>query len=245
MPLGFDPLAFRPEQIGNLMKTYPKIETLYNRGDDFKVDFSLRRPEFGLINKWMVQEKVDGTNIRVNYSLDRQPVMHFGNAQPAFVFGGRTDNALLPAPLLARLNEIFDDEQAAECRARCVEYGVREITFFGEGFGPGIQNGSLYGPSVDFICFDILVDDRTWLQPADVIEVCAEQEILRVPILGWHTTSEIEEMVRKGVRSQIAPNAIPACEGIIARPIQNLFDQRGNRVMFKLKTTDFPLTEIC
>jgi hypothetical protein len=142
-------------------------------------------------------------------------------------------------PLVARLNEIFDDEQAAVCRARCLEYGIREITFFGEGFGPGIQSGGLYGPSVDFICFDILVDDRIWLQPTDVIGICSEHEIRHVPILGWFPRDEIVDWVRDGVRSQIAPNAIPACEGIIARPMQNLFDQRGHRVMFKLKTKDF------
>src|SRR3990167_4368736 len=45
---------------------FPKIETLYERGADFSVTDVLRSPVIGTISKWLVTEKVDGTNIRID-----------------------------------------------------------------------------------------------------------------------------------------------------------------------------------
>lgn len=69
---------------------YPKIETLYERYPDTHkvIKGQLKRPEFGLVNSWLVTEKIDGTNIRVQYL----------NAQiPTVSFKGRTDNAQMPS----------------------------------------------------------------------------------------------------------------------------------------------------
>lgn len=44
---------------------------------------------------WQFTEKVDGTNIRVYWDGHRVE------------FGGRTENAQIPAPLVNKLNELF------------------------------------------------------------------------------------------------------------------------------------------
>src|SRR3972149_6496013 len=50
---------------------YPKIDTLFERGEDFKVDVTrIRRPEFEIPQRWLVTEKGDGNNVRV--SLERE-----------------------------------------------------------------------------------------------------------------------------------------------------------------------------
>src|SRR5260221_3416716 len=54
-------------------------------------------PEFGNIRKWHVEEKVDGTNIRIIY--------RDGNVS----FAGRTKDAQLPPHLLKYLQDTFTD----------------------------------------------------------------------------------------------------------------------------------------
>ena len=46
---------------------YSKIDTLFDRGSDFRVDEArVRRPEFLVPREWAVTEKIDGTNVRVS-----------------------------------------------------------------------------------------------------------------------------------------------------------------------------------
>ena len=50
----------------NKSTTYPKIETLFDRDSQFKLNTdAIRKPELDLIKKWEVTEKIDGTNIRI------------------------------------------------------------------------------------------------------------------------------------------------------------------------------------
>jgi hypothetical protein len=79
------------------MKEYHKIETLFDRDDKFKVVIGKwRLPEFEYLkdNLWLYTEKIDGTNIRVMWDAQTKAVR----------FGGKTDNAQMPAFLLAKLS---------------------------------------------------------------------------------------------------------------------------------------------
>jgi hypothetical protein len=72
------------------MRKYDKIETIFSRdmtGTKKLIPGVFRDPtvEFLRVNKWIWTEKVDGTNIRVYW--DGHTVS----------FGGRTDNATIPA----------------------------------------------------------------------------------------------------------------------------------------------------
>ena len=86
------------------MKEYHKIDSLFKRterGELILGDFS--RPEFAYLarTEWEWTEKVDGTNIRVSWD------------GMAVRFGGKTDNAMLPVPLLDRLHVLFTSETLA------------------------------------------------------------------------------------------------------------------------------------
>ena len=66
--------------------------------------------------------------------------------------------------------------------------------------------------------------------------------IKTAPYLGSWTFTEIIERVKVGVPSVVAKEESGQdviAEGIVARPIETLFDKRGNRVILKLKTKDF------
>lgn len=121
------------------MIEYPKIETLYDRDEKFKViPGVLRRPEFALPRRWVVTEKIDGTNIRVGMTADG-----------AVSFAGRTDKAQIPVHLLAYLVATFTRDRMAAAFTP-----ETEVVLFGESYGAKIQNGGDYRPDVGFALFD-------------------------------------------------------------------------------------------
>lgn len=101
-------------------------------------------PEFGSINRWMIDEKVDGTNVRIFW----QPDDPFSPS-----FGGRTNNAQMPTSLLQHLQHTFTREKMQKQFP-----DVHKVILFGEGYGPKIQAvGGRYRKDVSFILFDVVI----------------------------------------------------------------------------------------
>jgi hypothetical protein len=203
---------------------YSKIETLFERGEDFVVDPSrLKKSVLGTITLWDATEKIDGTNIRVMLS-------ETGDIQ----FGGRSDNAQLPADLLMYLVRTF--QQDALKAAFWLEGKPVSAVLYGEGYGAGIQKGGCYRPDKAFILFDCLVDGLWWLDRAALLDVAGKLAIDTVPYLGRMTLEEIVSLTREPFASKIGTGQ---AEGIVARPIETLYDKRRERIIIKLKTRDF------
>lgn len=212
---------------------YHKIETVFERREDFSVDASrLKKPVLGTINAWDVTEKIDGTNIRVILSGEDASVR----------FGGRSDNAQLHAGLLQKLIQTFTPEKLRV--AMWIDGKPTAAVLYGEGYGAGIQKGGAYRPDAAFRLFDVLVDGKWWLDWEAVCDVAAKLDIKTVPYLGRWTLAKIVERVERGIPSQVtAEESVTTngfvAEGIVARPIEPLFDRKGARVILKLKTRDF------
>ncbi len=202
------------------MKEYPKIESLFNRDEKthrFKLgDF--RRPEFEYLwcNDWEATEKVDGMNIRVNYSGD------------GVGFYGRTDRAQLPVPLVERLAELFPLDAFK---------GIDPMTLYGEGYGAKIQKGggNYKADGVDFVLFDVRCGDW-WLRRSDVADVAEKLGIKEVPTHYAGGLDGIEKMVAQGFTS--AWGAFDA-EGVVCRPAVEMNTRSGERIIVKIKTKDF------
>lgn len=203
---------------------YPKIETLYERDESFSVTDVLKRPVLASINPWVVTEKVDGTNIRVHLTETNE-----------VRFGGRSDAAQLPADLLNRLHQDFTPEKMAALR---LDAEPVSITLYGEGYGAGIQKGGDYRPDKAFILFDVQIAGKFWLKDEAVTEIAEKLGIPRCPILGHWSLAEIRERVQAGIPSIVAEGRCQM-EGIVARPLEPLFDARGHRLIIKLKTKDW------
>lgn len=210
------------------MKTYEKIETLYQRdieGTKKLMPGVYRNPtmEFLKDNTWQWTEKVDGTNIRVYWD---------GHCVS---FGGRTERASIPAPLVNRLNDRFGGEENAQLFEQL--FGEREVILFGEGYGSGIQKaGKAYkSDGVDFILFDLLIGNN--YQPRESVERCAESfGVGVVPIVGEGALEEAVAFVKGNPKSQLGDIDM---EGIVCRPVQELRDRCGKRVICKIKWNDF------
>lgn len=208
------------------MKEYHKIDTVFKRDPANKHQTLLvgdwSQDAFGYLanNEWVFTEKVDGTNIRVMIGADRK-----------ITFGGKTDNASIPAFLVSRLEARFFPQVD-----RLAEIFPDGGCLYGEGYGPKIQKGGgNYRADADFVLFDIKVGDW-WLQ-RDAIEETAQKLALDVvPIIGRGTLAEMIAMTRAGFNSTWG--SFPS-EGIVARPTVELKTRNGSRIITKIKCRDF------
>jgi len=243
---------------------YPKIETIFNRDERFKVvEGDYRLTEFENIRKWYVTEKIDGTNVRVIYEPQFPPKkggIKIGLAYEVKYAGhtlrctGRTDKSQLHPNLIAylektftidKLNEIFPDKQV---EGEPIQYP--SVILFGEGYGPKIQKGGNYRPDISLRLFDVYIYDREhqmggwWLEPENVLDIATKLGIEVVPPLGIYSTDEAVNHVKAKFPSIVAfkekGNPEYLMEGIVARTKPLLFTRRGKRLMWKLKVKDFP-----
>ncbi len=211
------------------MITYSKIETLFERATDgsnrlIKGKFRSEAVAATANLEWEFTEKVDGTNIRVGW--DGYKVS----------FGGRTERAQLPTPLLNRLTELFGGNEKEELFEQI--FGEKEVVLFGEGYGAGIQKGGGYRSNQDFILFDVNVEGM-WLLRESVEEIAKAFGIDVVPIAFYGTVWEAVDRVEKKPISLVAQDRNMVAEGYVGRAPAGLLDRCGNRLIVKVKVKDF------
>lgn len=200
---------------------YHKINSVYKRDPSGKQilwgEFSDPETEFLKDCRWVWTEKVDGTNIRVSWSSE------------GVRFGGKTDEAQIPATLIVALQELFHAEVFAGIDG--------PMTLYGEGYGAKIQKaGSLYLPNEQsFVLFDVRVGDW-WLRREDVEDLAKRLFVNVVPIVGEGTIGEMLSLVEKGFKSAWGDFT---AEGLVARPAVELKTRAGRRIITKMKHRDF------
>ena len=208
------------------MREYPKIETLYERdmnGSKMLIEGRFRNPavEYLKNNYWEWTEKIDGTNIRVVWNGHK------------VTFAGRTDRASIPAHLMNKLVELFASTETEELFEQ--KFGEKEVTFYGEGYGVKIQNGGNYRPDVSFILFDVLIGEM-WLERTSVEEIATAFGIEVVPIIFRGDIDKAVNFVKSHPKSTIGSADM---EGLVGRPMCEMLDRRGNRIIVKVKYCDF------
>lgn len=208
------------------MIEYPKIETVFVRDEKTRrvLPDQLRLPEFGAVRSWSVSEKIDGTNIRV------------GREGGVVRITGRTDNAQFSVPAMDYLRGVFTREALAG-------FTDDDFVVFGELYGPKIQKGGGYAPSLRVRLFDVLVGSW-WLKREDVAGIAQAIGIGVAPELP--TISEVPRTVEalaavvdaSRVATEDGGSGIRA-EGVVCRSDPLMLTRGGNRVMWKLKFRDF------
>jgi hypothetical protein len=224
---------------------YHKINAPFKRDDKGVMlhgEWCLPELEYLSRLEWEFTEKVDGTNIRLTF-----------NSYGGFWIGGRTDNAQIPKPLLAHLENLCE-RISKNVAIIMQDRKIDELTIYGEGYGPKINGGGKYGDLPDFVAFDVRVGDF-WLLRKDVDDFCSKVGLESVPVLGRGTLQDGMELVKYGcynTRSggmvkHMSPNFKGLrsmwgdfeAEGIIAVPAVPLFDRAGRRIITKIKAKDF------
>lgn len=207
------------------MKEYLKIQSIYKRDEKthrfIEGEWSL--PEFGYLkdNLWEATEKIDGTNVRVDWDGVNHDIK----------FGGRTDNAQMPIFLLDKLQELFPKEKFLE------HYPELSMTLYGEGYGAKIQKGggNYISDGVDFALFDILIDGW-WLYRGNAEAIAHNLGVKCVPLIGTTTLLEAQNTIIKGLQSRYGDFE---AEGMVLKPFVGLFNRKGHRIITKLKHKDF------
>jgi len=214
------------------MSEYHKINTVFKRDIENKSkallegQYSNEYFEYLALMDWVWTEKVDGTNIRIIVD----PIANGGRIS----FGGRTANAQIPASLINRLEELFFHQSA-----KLNEDFPNGAVLYGEGYGAKIQKvGALYRPDQDFVLFDVKVGNW-WLKRPDLENVASTFGLSVVPIVGRGNLLEMVEFVKVGFNSTWTHGGAFRAEGVVARPVVELKTRSGNRIITKLKCSDF------
>ena len=220
----------KPAEPQNPFPEYPKIQSIFKRDEKTHkfIEGEWGLPEFEYLknNTWQWAEKIDGTGVRARWNPVASQIS----------FRGRTDKASLPPFLLARLQQTFTADKLIAI------FPDLPICIYGEGFGNRIQKaGKDYLPSgVDFILFDIRIG-RWWLRRADLEDIAARLGIHIVPIIGQGTLIEAIEFIKAKKLKSIFGDFL--AEGLVLRPVIELRDRTGQRIIAKLKHKDFPERE--
>lgn len=154
--------------------TYQKINTLYKRDDKGLIileDYSDPNYEYLKNNLWDIEEKIDGTNIRIEITLE---IINMTPLQSNYKveYKGKTDNANIPPKLLEHLQNTYPREKVLNALELPLSDFMKKeddgypnkVTIYGEGYGTKIQAcGSKYlSKDNSFILFDIKIDNW-WL----------------------------------------------------------------------------------
>ena len=214
---------------------YPKIQTLYDRDENFKVDTSrLRLPEFSLIKEWVITEKIDGTNIRIFLTLD-------GTVE----IRGRQAKSQVPVFLLSYLREVFTPNVVRDALIPAGEIQVHEYILYGEGYGNKIQNaGRQYRlDDVSFRLFDVRVGGL-WLNWDNVENIAWKLGICTAPVIGNigylpRSKTDLLGTVCESIVAREDSGNVCLPEGIVARTEPLLLMRNGRRLMWKLKYRDW------
>ena len=217
------------------MREYHKIQSIFKRNPETKkfIEGQWSLPEFEYLqnNRWILTEKVDGTNIRIGWTGEE------------IKFGGRTENAQIPVFLYDKLRQIFKGKEATFIEIfgdwNTPPVGeMSEVVLFGEGYGAKIQKGGgNYNPTgVDFVLFDVCVGSW-WLKREAVENVAEKLELRVVPIVGIATLPQAVGIVKNRYLKSAWGNFL--AEGLVLRPEVELQTRGGVRIITKVKHKDF------
>lgn len=217
---------------------YPKIQTLWKRDEQTHkiIEGDYSKTEFENILLWDITEKIDGTNIRIEFVRKDEELYDGATWQTPYVnFKGREENTEkdIPKPLLEYLQRMFKKEILKE-----IFTDTTQVILFGEGYGKNIQTiGKRYSDDVSFILFDVYIDGW-WLERKNIKDIADKLGIKVVPSLGIMFKHEVIKLVKKGIPSLIAKESIDA-EGIVARSHPQMLFRDKTPIMWKLKSKDY------
>ena len=250
--------------------TYQKINTIFKR-DNKNVIMQYAgfvQPEFEYLRnlKWRAEEKIDGTNMRIEVTpkIEYQ-IEYYSNTElvetdiPLGVhftvtIKGKTDNAQIPPMLKKYMEDNYPADKVLNALGLKEFIPVKEwtdhkwndvidipkYTIYGEGYGAKIQKagGNYIKNGVSFIVFDVKVGDM-YLLTDNRDDIANKLSAPIVPFIGNFTIDDAIEYVRKGFKSRIAENKDFIAEGLVLRTDLGLRNRRGERLIVKIKYEDF------
>jgi hypothetical protein len=213
-----------------LFPTYPKINSIFKRdgrGRIIEGEYSTPEIEYLAGCDWVGTEKVDGQNIRVCW--DGESVS----------FMARTDKGVVQREVERYLESAFTPDVFRNS-------GIAPCVLYGEGYGHKVQEpvGSRYcaDGSASFILFDVMVLEprMVWVRQEAVPEIAASLFIDAVSATFIGPLREAVSLARWNSHlSLVADDKGLVAEGLVLRPAVEMSDRMGNRIITKVKVSDF------
>ncbi len=248
------------------MIEYPKTENLFARDPDTHklIVGQFRDPHFEQVAYWHVTEKIDGTNMRVIYDPLAGSFEIRGRSDRAQI---QRDLELNMAKMFTveKLSHVFDgfigDERIA-AGAKVTLFGEGYGPGIQKGGGGYRKDKSFrlfdvmyhWPDEQDAVELERAGFRQTyrnsWCQPTTTMFIAGELNIPLAPVLGLRLTiDDILQVVSNQIGREpghVWSSATAkedggdgcASEGVIARTDPYLYNERGSRVMFKLKGAD-------
>jgi hypothetical protein len=209
---------------------YPKINSLWKRecpdlpGSKGNgklhslIEGDYACPEFASIKTWRIQEKIDGTNVRV-----------YLNCNGTIEIKGRTDDSSLPKKLIDHITNLnLASKKNSEF----------PLILYGEGFGAGIQSGGIYRKDISFILFDVFCG--AWQTREEVAEYAKLFDLEQPHDFGVMIQEDIISFVKSKPKGRYNDTGY-ILEGVVARsePLMRFRYRSGEPIMWKLKVKDY------
>lgn len=168
-------------------------------------------------------EKIHGTSAHVQYK----------DGALTFYSGGETHS---------RFVELFDQQTLGNAFRELFPVNEFPVIVYGEAYG-GKQQGMspTYGPALKFIVFDVKVGDQ-WQQVEQAHETATRLGLEFVDYAKIPTDLDAINAERDKPSTQAVRNGITepkVREGVVLRPVLEVTDYRGNRIIAKHKREEF------
>lgn len=165
-------------------------------------------------------EKIHGTSAHIK----------FKNGELSFFSGGETHE---------RFVSLFNQEFL---KIAFASFAQGEIIVFGEAYGGKMQGmRETYGDELKFVVFEVKFNE-TWLTVPHAAAAAAMLKLEFVDYAKIKTTMDEINAQRDRDSTQAIRNGVgigKKREGIVLRPLEELVDSRGNRIIVKHKNAEF------
>lgn len=189
---------------------YLSIENLYRS----------KAQEILLFKELYALEKVHGTSANISWKEGK--VSYFPGSES-----------------LSKFKSLFNEERLVK---HFTELGHEEVVVYGEAYGGSCQKMSyMYGPELRFIVFDVFINN-IWLDVPNMDEVATrlEQEVVPwrkivcdLAAIDNERDRPSEVAVRRGFTEEHIR------EGVVLRPLAEMFNRYGERMIVKHKHEKF------
>lgn len=189
---------------------YLSIENLYRS----------KAQEILLFKELYALEKVHGTSANISWK----------EGKVSYFPGGES---------LSKFKSLFNEERLVK---HFTELGHEEVVVYGEAYGGSCQKMSyMYGPELRFIVFDVFINN-IWLDVPSMDEVATrlEQEVVPwrkivcdLAAIDNERDRPSEVAVRRGFTEEHIR------EGVVLRPLAEMFNRYGERMIVKHKHEKF------
>lgn len=169
---------------------------------------------------WGYSRKVDGENIRIQWNGEQ------------VLWNGKSNNFQCGAEFTEYMNNTFLEEIFEEKFGR-----DKVVTLFGEHMGPKVQGNELGLKKDEVVLYDVNING-TWLSKVDVVEIAGYFGFDVPTVFRYMPHGQGPTKLRELIQ-MCADGKFKDWEGIVATPLVEMRNQKGERVIVKIKNRDY------